>query len=217
MKAVILAAGRGKRLKEQTEPANKSMLMFKGRHLIEYSLETAKLCNVDEIIIVVGYRATDIVNKFGIQYKNIKIRYVIQEEQKGLVNALEYTRDALEGDPVRRNLHNGVPHPRVEHPAQDPLHLCRLGRGVDGRTAFDARHHFRRGHEAAAFDAVCAGEDAVQGVGGRGLAIGAGDAVHSHARRGVAVDGARDRGERRAGVGDNNDGGVSGRAGDRAL
>jgi NDP-sugar pyrophosphorylase family protein len=98
MKALILAAGRGKRLKEKTEPANKSMLMFKGRHLIEYSLETAKLCNVDEIIIVVGYRATDIVNKFGIQYENIKIRYVIQEEQKGLVNALEYTRDALEGD-----------------------------------------------------------------------------------------------------------------------
>jgi len=98
MKAIILAAGRGKRLKEKTEPANKSMLTFKGRHLIEYSLETARLSKVDEIIIVVGYRAADIVNKFGIQYANIKIRYVIQEEQKGLVNALEYTREALDGD-----------------------------------------------------------------------------------------------------------------------
>ncbi len=98
MKAIILAAGRGKRLKEKTEPANKSMLTFKDRHLIEYSLETARLSKVDEIIIVVGYRAADIVNKFGIQYANIKIRYVIQEEQKGLVNALEYARDALDGD-----------------------------------------------------------------------------------------------------------------------
>jgi NDP-sugar pyrophosphorylase family protein len=98
MKAIILAAGRGKRLKEKTEPANKSMLTFKGRHLIEYSLETARLSKVDEIIIVVGYRAADIVNKFGIQYANIKVRYVIQEEQKGLVNALEYTREALDGD-----------------------------------------------------------------------------------------------------------------------
>jgi len=98
MKAIILAAGRGKRLKEKTEPANKSMLTFKDRHLIEYSLETAKLSKVDEIIIVVGYRAADIVNKFGIQYANIKVRYVIQEEQRGLVNALEYARDALDGD-----------------------------------------------------------------------------------------------------------------------
>jgi len=97
MKAIILAAGRGKRLKEATEPANKSMLKFKGRHLIEYSLETAHLSQVDEIIIVVGYRATDIVNRFGIQYENIKIRYVIQEQQKGLVDALEQTREVLEG------------------------------------------------------------------------------------------------------------------------
>jgi NDP-sugar pyrophosphorylase family protein len=98
MKAVILAAGRGKRLKEATEPVNKSMLKFKGRHLIEYSLETAWLSKVDEIIIVVGYRAEDIVNMFGIKYENIKVRYVIQEQQKGLVDALEYTRDALNGD-----------------------------------------------------------------------------------------------------------------------
>ena len=98
MKAVILAAGRGKRLKENTYPGNKSMLKFNGRHLIEYSLETARLSNVNEIIIVVGYRAEDIVNQFGIQYENIKIRYVIQEEQKGLVNALEYTRESLNGD-----------------------------------------------------------------------------------------------------------------------
>ena len=98
MKAVVLAAGRGKRLEETTEPINKSMLKFKGRHLIEYSLETARLSRVDEIIIVVGYRAEDIVNKFGIQYNDIKVRYVIQEQQKGLVDALECTRDALEGD-----------------------------------------------------------------------------------------------------------------------
>jgi NDP-sugar pyrophosphorylase family protein len=98
MKAVILAAGRGKRLKENTDPVNKSMLKFQGRHLIEYSLETARLSQVNEIIIVVGYRATDIVNQFGIQYENIKIRYVIQEQQKGLVSALEYARNALNGD-----------------------------------------------------------------------------------------------------------------------
>ena len=97
MKAVILAAGRGKRLQETTEPINKCMLTFNGKHLIEYSLETAKLSNVNEIIIVVGYRAEDIINTFGIQYKNIQIRYVIQEDQKGLVNAMEQCRPTLDG------------------------------------------------------------------------------------------------------------------------
>jgi len=98
MKAVILAAGRGKRLKEVTEPINKSMLKFNGRHLIEYSLETARLAKVDEIVIVVGYRAEDIVNVFGIDYRGTRIRYVIQEQQRGLVDAIERTREAIAGD-----------------------------------------------------------------------------------------------------------------------
>jgi len=98
MKAIILAAGRGKRLKEATEPVNKCMLMFNDRHLIEYSLESARLSDVDEIIIVVGYRAEDIVNSFGINYQNIRVRYVIQENQTGLVDAIERCRDAINGD-----------------------------------------------------------------------------------------------------------------------
>jgi NDP-sugar pyrophosphorylase family protein len=97
MKAIVLAAGRGKRLKEVTAPVNKCMLKFNERHLIEYSLESASLGNVDEIIIVVGYRAEDIINTFGINYKGTRIRYVFQEEQAGLVNAIEQCREALDG------------------------------------------------------------------------------------------------------------------------
>ena len=74
------------------------MLKFNGKNLIHYSLESARLSDVDEILIVVGYRAEDIINTYGIQYKNIRIRYVIQEELKGLVHAIEQSRDALEGD-----------------------------------------------------------------------------------------------------------------------
>ncbi len=98
MKAIVLAAGRGKRLKEVTEPENKCMLKFNGRHLIEYSLESARLSDVNEIITVVGYHAEDIINTFGIDYKNIRVRYVIQEKQKGLVDAIERCRDAVNGD-----------------------------------------------------------------------------------------------------------------------
>jgi len=97
MKAIILAAGRGKRLEEATAPVNKCMLKFNGRHLIEYSLESASLSHVEEIIVVVGYRAEDIINTFGISYKGTRIRYVFQEEQTGLVDAIEECRQALDG------------------------------------------------------------------------------------------------------------------------
>jgi dTDP-glucose pyrophosphorylase len=98
MKAIILAAGRGNRLQDITEPINKCMLEFNGRPLIQYSLESARLSGVAEIIIVVGYRAEDIINAFGIAYEGIRIRYVIQEQLAGLVNAIEQCRNAVAGD-----------------------------------------------------------------------------------------------------------------------
>ena len=78
MKALILAAGNGKRFKDDEEPLNKCMRTLNGKHLIQYSLESAILSKVEEIIIVVGYQAETIVNAFGISYRDIRIKYVLQ-------------------------------------------------------------------------------------------------------------------------------------------
>jgi NDP-sugar pyrophosphorylase family protein len=98
MKAVVLAAGRGERLNETIEPLNKCMLQIKGKHLIQYSLETAILSQVDEILIVVGYQAETIINTYGISYENVRVKYVIQRELVGLVDAVECTKEELKGD-----------------------------------------------------------------------------------------------------------------------
>ena len=98
MKALILAGGRGKRLDERSAETNKCMIPIKGRPVIEYSLNCAANTEIDEIIIVVGYRAEEIINTYGTQYKNKKIKYVIQWERKGLVHAIECAREAMAGD-----------------------------------------------------------------------------------------------------------------------
>ena len=95
LKALILAGGRGKRLENVTSNINKCMLPFNKRPLIQYSLENAVMAKVTEIVIVVGYRAEDIINNIGTHYKNIAIKYVIQKEQKGLVHAIESTCNAI--------------------------------------------------------------------------------------------------------------------------
>ncbi len=98
MKALILAGGRGKRLNELSSQFNKCMTMISGRHAIEYNLDNAVNSGVDEIIIVVGYRAEDIINHFGNRYAHIPLRYVIQWEQKGLVHAIECARESIGRD-----------------------------------------------------------------------------------------------------------------------
>lgn len=98
MKALILAGGRGKRLGSIPDSSNKCMLEVKGRPVLEYNLDRAVELDADKIIIVVGHKAEDIINTYGINYKGKRIRYVIQWEQKGLVHAIECAKDAVDKD-----------------------------------------------------------------------------------------------------------------------
>jgi UDP-N-acetylglucosamine diphosphorylase / glucose-1-phosphate thymidylyltransferase / UDP-N-acetylgalactosamine diphosphorylase / glucosamine-1-phosphate N-acetyltransferase / galactosamine-1-phosphate N-acetyltransferase len=75
------------------------MLPFDGKPVLEYNMQRAvDLDEVEEIILLVGHRAEDIINNFGISYKGKKISYVIQAEPKGLVNAIECAKVALDKD-----------------------------------------------------------------------------------------------------------------------
>ncbi len=98
MKALILAAGRGARLREHTEEHTKCMLPMFGKPLIQYSLENAVRAGVSDIIAVVGYRAEEIINRYGIEFDGIRIQYVLQDEPRGLVHAIECCRNAVGND-----------------------------------------------------------------------------------------------------------------------
>ena len=98
MKALILAGGRGKRLGELSGHFNKSMLEFAGKPVLEYNLERAAELDIGEIILLVGYRAEEIINRYGTNYRGKKIKYVIQWEQKGLVHAIETAKEAIGKD-----------------------------------------------------------------------------------------------------------------------
>ena len=98
MKALILAAGRGRRLDELAGQKNKCMLEVDGRPVIEYSLDCAANTDIDEIVVVVGFKAEDIINTYGTAYKDKQIKYVVQQEQRGLVHAIECAGSILNGD-----------------------------------------------------------------------------------------------------------------------
>jgi len=98
MKALILAGGRGNRINEFSAEINKCMIPFNGKPLIEHILDQAVLLNFSQIVLVVGYKAEDIINQYGNNYKGKRIRYVIQKEQKGLVHAIECAGPALDGE-----------------------------------------------------------------------------------------------------------------------
>ncbi len=97
MQMLILAAGRGKRLNHLTEFQNKCMIRLRGKPVLEYHLEQAVRLGMHEIVITIGYLGETIRAHFGSRYGNVPIRYVLQEEQQGLVHAMEVAAPTITG------------------------------------------------------------------------------------------------------------------------
>ncbi|MDH5547265.1 MAG: nucleotidyltransferase family protein [Gammaproteobacteria bacterium] len=65
MKAMILAAGRGERMRPLTDNIPKPMLELGGKTLIEYHLDSLKEAGVSEFVINLAYLGEKIVEKLG--------------------------------------------------------------------------------------------------------------------------------------------------------
>jgi len=80
MKAVILAAGMGTRLRPITDLIPKCLVEINNTSILEQALKNLSLIKIDEIIIVVGYLRQQIIQKIGNSYESIPIRYVINDD-----------------------------------------------------------------------------------------------------------------------------------------
>lgn len=67
MKAIILAAGQGARLKKYTQDLPKGMLMFQGKTIIQRQIELYRKCGVEDIIVVRGF-AGEKIPYTGVKY-----------------------------------------------------------------------------------------------------------------------------------------------------
>lgn len=57
MKAIMLAAGVGRRLGQDGQIKPKCLLKFNGKSLLERHLDYLRYCQIDEVVIAVGYQA----------------------------------------------------------------------------------------------------------------------------------------------------------------
>lgn len=98
MKAVILAAGKGTRLRPLTEEKPKGMVEVAGKPILTHCLETLAELGADEFVIVVGYCKEKIISHYGDEFTGIPITYTHQREQKGLAHALLAVENQIDND-----------------------------------------------------------------------------------------------------------------------
>lgn len=65
MKAMILAAGKGERMKPLTEKTPKPLLAVKGKTLIEHTLDRVRAAGIHDVVINVSYLGQMIENHLG--------------------------------------------------------------------------------------------------------------------------------------------------------
>ena len=101
MKAVVLCAGEGTRLRPLTHTSAKHLIPVANRPVIEYTLESIREADITEVGVVVS---PNVEEEFKTALKDgskwgIKISYIRQEHPKGLAHAVSCAREFIDGEP----------------------------------------------------------------------------------------------------------------------
>lgn len=98
MQAVIPAAGRGARLGGLTEFWPKPLVQVAGQPLLAHGLRSLEPLCPSEVIIVVGYKAEAVRDRFGDRWRDLPLTYVRQPGPEGLARALLAAESSVHGD-----------------------------------------------------------------------------------------------------------------------
>ncbi len=88
MRAVIPAAGIGKRLRPHTLNVPKVMINLAGKRLIGHVLDAVEQAGVTSVSIIIGYKGEQVEEYVNRYYSHLRLDYPFQSERKGLGHAV---------------------------------------------------------------------------------------------------------------------------------
>jgi glucose-1-phosphate thymidylyltransferase len=101
VKAVVLCAGEGTRLRPLTYTSAKHLIPIANKPVIHYTLESLRAASLEEIGIIVSPNVEEeFRNALGDGKSwGVKIEYLLQREPKGLAHAVSCARDYVDDEP----------------------------------------------------------------------------------------------------------------------
>jgi UDP-N-acetylglucosamine diphosphorylase/glucosamine-1-phosphate N-acetyltransferase len=95
--ALILAAGKGTRMWPLSENTPKPLLPLGGLPIIERQIQELKKVGVENLYILIGYRMKEISDYLKGRELDVKITYIVQEQQKGTGHAVNQAKGKIKG------------------------------------------------------------------------------------------------------------------------
>jgi choline kinase len=93
MKAIILAAGRGSRMRQLTDDRPKCLVPLRGKPLLEWQLEALAAAGLHDVAIVTGYRRELLAERGLVEFHNPRWA------ETNMVSSLACAREWLEAGP----------------------------------------------------------------------------------------------------------------------
>ena len=80
IKAVILAAGVGSRIRPLTDNCPKSLLKINGKTILEMMISHIQTCGISEVVFVLGYLQDQIKNYVKTQFPDLVVHFITNEK-----------------------------------------------------------------------------------------------------------------------------------------
>lgn len=97
LKAIILSAGEGSRMRPLTLTKPKTMLPVAGKPIIQYNIESLRDNGITDILLIVRYKEELVRNYFGDGSDfGVNISYKTQKDFLGTANAISYGEDFID-------------------------------------------------------------------------------------------------------------------------
>src|SRR5438132_5641129 len=120
-KAVILAAGRGKRMRELTNAIPKPMVLVSQKPVVQYIIEGLRNAGIEKVLLIVGYRKDIIIDYFrnGSGF-GLQIDYIEQVTQDGTGRVVELAKNFCDQNPFILSYGDILVDPSSYFPLTDP-------------------------------------------------------------------------------------------------
>lgn len=100
MEAIILAGGRGTRLRQLVQNVPKPMALISGRPFLELLLISLSSKGFSRVVLSLGYMSEKIIDYFGPHFLGLELIYVVEEKPLGTGGAVRLALEECSHDHV---------------------------------------------------------------------------------------------------------------------
>jgi len=97
IRAVILAGGRGTRLRPLTDRRPKPLLLILEKPCIEYIINSLYSAGIEKITVACGYRSADLIEHLKEFHSGLGLDFAIEDRPAGTAGAVKLLEDRLKG------------------------------------------------------------------------------------------------------------------------